>query len=47
MQRDRNISSKLDHIEHVIGIAKTFNIIIFASNRTEAKFPGDISFLVM
>jgi hypothetical protein len=40
----RNISSKLVHIEHVIGLAKTIKIIIFASNRTEANFRGDIRF---
>jgi hypothetical protein len=47
VKRDRNISSKLVHIEHVIGLAKTFKIIIFASNRTEANFPGDILFQLM
>jgi hypothetical protein len=42
-----NISSKLVHIEHVIGLAKTFKIIIFASNRTEANFPCYIRFQLM
>jgi hypothetical protein len=31
----------------VIGLAKTYNIIILALNRTEAHCASDISFLVM
>jgi hypothetical protein len=41
VQRDRKLSSKLVLIEQVIGLAKSFNILILASNRTEAKLVSD------
>jgi hypothetical protein len=44
VQRDRTISSKLVHIEQVIGLAKSFKILTLASNRT-AKLVSDISFV--
>jgi hypothetical protein len=47
VQRDRTISSKLVHIEQVIGLAKSFKILTLASNRTEAKLVSDISFVVV
>ena len=47
VQRDRKISSKLVHIEQVIGLAKSFKILTLASNRTEAKLVSDISFVVV
>jgi hypothetical protein len=47
VQRDRQISSKLVHIEQVIGLAKSFKILTLASNRTEAKLVSDISFVVV
>jgi hypothetical protein len=47
VQRDRKISSKLVHIEQVIDLAKSFKILTLASNRTEAKFVSDISFVVV
>ena len=47
VQRDRKISSKLIHIEQVIGLAKTSKILTFALNRTEAKLASDISFVVV
>jgi hypothetical protein len=47
VKRDRNISSKLVHIEHVIGLAITYTIIILALSRTEANFASDISFVVI
>ena len=47
VQRDRKLSSKLVHIEQVIGLTKTFKILNLASNRTEAKLVSDISFVVV
>ena len=47
VQRNRKISSKLVHIEQVIGLAKSFKILTLASNRTEAKLVSDISFVVV
>jgi hypothetical protein len=41
-QRDRKISSKLVHIEQMIGFAKSFTILTLDSNRTEAKLVSDI-----
>ena len=43
VQRSRKISSKLVHIEQVIGLAKTFKILTVALNRTETKLARDIS----
>jgi hypothetical protein len=45
VQRDRQISSKLVHIEQVIDLAKSFKILTLASDRTEAKLVSVISFL--
>jgi hypothetical protein len=42
VQRDRKISSKLVHIEQMIGFAKSFTILTLDSNRTEAKLVSDI-----
>jgi hypothetical protein len=47
VQKDRKLSSKLVHIEQVIGLAKSFKILTLASNRTEAKLVSDISFVVV
>jgi hypothetical protein len=46
VQRDRKLSSKLVHIEQVIGLSKSFKILTLASHRTEAKLVSDISFVV-
>ena len=47
VQRDRKISSKLVHIEQVIGLTKSFKILTLASDRTEAKLVSDNSFVVV
>jgi hypothetical protein len=46
VKRDRNISSKLVHIENVIGLAKSYTIIILALNRTKANLASNISFVI-
>jgi hypothetical protein len=46
VKRNRNISSKLVHIENVIGLAKSYTIIILALNRTKANLASNISFVV-
>ena len=45
--RDIHISSKLVHVEQVIGLGNSFTILTLASNRTEAQLVSDMSFVVV
>jgi orotate phosphoribosyltransferase-like protein len=40
--KDRKVSSKRVHIERVIGLAKTFKILVEPLSATEAKLLSDI-----
>lgn len=43
--RDRKISSKRVHIERIIGLAKTFKILVESMTATEAKLSSEIIFV--
>ena len=45
VMRDRKISSKRVHIERIIGLAKTFRILVEPMSATETKLSSDIIFI--
>ena len=43
--RNRKISSKRVHIERIIGLAKTYRILVEPMNATETKLSTEIIFI--